>query len=155
MRCNTCYESSHETCTKQMLGTPEYRYGMRKEREGGKERERRLITKEIIIGTHAPRAVGLTIGLPPPHLHLLLGSYGRADARELHMPMAFLRDKTPKARLSPESPHRSRLEKGKITSSRNSFRQIFYVLTIRRRKEEVNEEGHEEKRNWQKFIPRN
>lgn len=92
-----------EHATKQMLGTPEYTYGMRKAREGENERER-LITKEIIIGTHAPRAVGLTIGLPPPHLHLLLGSYGRADARELHMPMAFLRDKTPKARLSPESP---------------------------------------------------
>jgi len=35
-----------------------------------REREReRLITKEIIIGAHAPR--GLTIGLPPPHPHLL------------------------------------------------------------------------------------
>lgn len=63
----------------------------------------RLITKEIIIGTHAPRAVGLTIGLPP-HLHLLLGSYGRGGAREPHMPMAFLRDKPPGADSPGPSP---------------------------------------------------
>ena len=87
-----------------------------------KRKRERLITKEIIIGTHAPRAVGLTIGLPPPHLHLLLGSYGCADARELHMPMAFLRDKMPKAYcLSSESPQIPTREKGEIMSSRNSL----------------------------------
>lgn len=99
--------------TKQMLGTSEYTYT----RDMG-ARER-LITKEIIIGTHAPRAVGLTIGLPP-HLHLLpRESYGRADAREPHMPTAFLRDKPPEAIpvLFPDF-HRSRIQRGEFLSSR-------------------------------------
>jgi len=85
-----------------MLGTP--KNTMRKEKERKKERERERQTNyERNHNRHTCTAgdVGLTIRLPPPHLHLLLGSYGRVDARELHMPMAFLRNKPPKAPLLP------------------------------------------------------
>lgn len=42
--------------TKEIIGTTEYAYEKRREEERG-----RLITREIIIGAHAPRAVELTI----------------------------------------------------------------------------------------------
>lgn len=83
---------AHVTAVLRTCDETNVRYARIHVRDAKGVRER-LITKEIIIGTHAPRAVGLTIGLPPPHLHLLFGS----DAREPHMPMACLRDKPPKA----------------------------------------------------------
>jgi len=79
-----------EHATKQMLGTPGHtrtwtRVKGTRERETNYERNHNRCT-------HAPR--GLTIGLPPPHLHLLppiLWSPLMHASR--HMPTACLRDK--------------------------------------------------------------